>query len=142
MTGPTRLFAYGTLQVPELFAALCGQPDRTAQPAVLRGFERRRVIRAVYPAVVEAPGRHTPGCVWEGIDARALARLDAFEGELYVRRTAAIELDSGGRVEAWVYVLGDHARARLSDEPWDLREFRQAHAAAYIARCRGVGGGA
>jgi gamma-glutamylcyclotransferase (GGCT)/AIG2-like uncharacterized protein YtfP len=128
------LFAYGTLLIPEVMEVVAGR-RLAARAAVLRGFRRRLLRGAVYPAVLPAPGEDTEGVVWSGLDQRALARLDRFEGELYERRRLAVELAEGGACEAFVYVLEPRHRALATDAPWELEVFRARHLRDYLAAC-------
>ena len=62
-----------------------------------------------FPGIVLDPqGGDVPGLVFTS-DALGVhwARLDAFEGEGYVRVLANVRLDEGRRVEAYVYALRD-----------------------------------
>ena len=67
------MFAYGTLELPELMEALTGaRPD--SSDAVLDGYERFLLRGRVYPGIVEAGGRWTHGRLYHPLDAAALAR--------------------------------------------------------------------
>lgn len=107
-----------------------------ARPAVLRGWRRRLLRGAVYPALVPATDEATAGVLFEGLDAATIARLDRFEGEPYQRRLLRVTLDGGAECEAFVYVLRPERHALLSDAPWDEAAFRARHLAAYLAGCR------
>jgi gamma-glutamylcyclotransferase (GGCT)/AIG2-like uncharacterized protein YtfP len=130
----TNLFAYGTLEFPEVMEAVTGRrfPGREA---VLRGFARHRLRRRPYPAAVEAEGAELGGRLYEGIDAATLARLDRFEGALYERRRVRAEPKGGGGVEAELYVLAARHRSELLPEAWERDAFVARHLAAWLARC-------
>ena len=129
------VFCYGTLVWPEVLEAVTGQRFRGAQ-AVLPGFARFRLRDEVYPSVVEREGAQTEGRVWLGVDARALARLDAYEGELYERRRLDVRGEDGGAFAAWTYVLHPREQGRLSEEPWDRDAFAARHLADFLAGLR------
>jgi len=131
------VFCYGTLVWPEVVEAVTGQRFCCAR-AVLPGFVRFRLRDEVYPAVVARAGAETDGRVWLGVDTRALARLDAFEGQLYERRALPVRGDGGETFPAWTYVLHPRAHGRLSDEPWDRDAFAARHLAAFLAGFRGA----
>jgi gamma-glutamylcyclotransferase (GGCT)/AIG2-like uncharacterized protein YtfP len=121
--------------LPEVMEIVAGQRF-AVRPAQLRGWRRRRLHGAVYPAVVPAAGETTVGVLCEGLDAATLARLDRFEGEPYERRLLRVVPGSGAEREAFVYVLRPERHALLSDEPWDEVDFRAQHLATYLAGCR------
>jgi len=130
------VFCYGTLEWPEVLQAVTGRRFPSAR-AVLPGYARFLLREQVYPAVVERTGAETDGCVWLGVDAVALARLDAFEGEgqLYERRALRVRAESGAIV-AWTYVLHPRERGRLSDQPWDRALFAARHLASFLESSR------
>lgn len=118
----------------EVFGAVC-HATRPARPASLRDYARHALRGRVYPGLVSAPGACTEGVVFEGIDAALWARLDAFEGALYERRTVTVEDAAHGRViAAEVYVIAPRARRLLTAVPWDADAFRARHLATYLAR--------
>jgi cation transport regulator ChaC len=105
-------------------------------PARLSGYRRRVLRGAVYPGLVPAAGERTEGVLWQELDRAALARIDRFEGELYVRPLLRVELESGAECEAFVYVLRPEQHALASDAPWSEVDFRAVHLRAYLAACR------
>jgi len=104
--GCVRLFVYGTLVDERQLATVTGRafPRR---PATLPGFAR---LDGRYPYVVPRAGGLVHGFVLDGIDATALAALDAYEeeGRLYDRRRAEVVVD-GERVACEVYLGRDVA---------------------------------
>lgn len=121
--------------LPEVMEIVAGRRF-ASRPAELRGWRRRRLRGAVYPAVVPAPGEATAGVLFEGLDARALARLDRFEDEPYERRRLRVTLEGGAERGAFVYVLRPERHALLADEPWEEAEFRARDLERYLAGCR------
>lgn len=161
------LFAYGTLLFPPVLHAVVGRVPRSIA-ATLEGFARRRVAGELFPAIVEAPGERVAGVVYLALDDRAWRRLDAFEGDLYERRSVVVtpasrflpsdleapgagegvavaiagrgdERDERRAVSALTYVLRRDLRHRLSAELWDPEVFARDHLAAFSARLgRGI----
>jgi gamma-glutamylcyclotransferase (GGCT)/AIG2-like uncharacterized protein YtfP len=56
-----------------------------------------------YPALRTGSGGIVKGEVWRIEDAGLLARLDAYEGQAYVRETLQAVMKDGRRVTAWSY---------------------------------------
>jgi gamma-glutamylcyclotransferase (GGCT)/AIG2-like uncharacterized protein YtfP len=139
MPGPGgSVFCYGTLLFPEVLRAVAGvaPPPRSA---TARGWGRYRVHGEVFPGVIAQPGASTRGAVFDGIDAPALARLDAFEGELYQRVPLEVELDDGTRATAWCWVMAPGREAVLTREPWDPEDFAARELASYLRQVRELG---
>jgi len=130
-----RFFAYGTLLVPEVMEIVAGRRF-AAEPARLADHRRRMLRGALYPAVLPARGETTDGLVYRALDARALARIDRFEGEIYERRALPVALASGADCEAFVYVLRPEQHALATDARGDLQAFRERHLHDYLAACR------
>ena len=124
------LFAYGTLQLPEVLQAVLGLRWQGA-PALLPGYARYRVRGKPYPAIVPEPGGNVAGLVYSGVGATELEQLDHYEGELYERRTLSVRA-GGATLAAVTYVLGDQHRALLSNESWELGAFEREHLHDYL----------
>lgn len=127
-----RLFAYGTLQVPEVLQAVIGG-QRRGEPALLNGFRRFCVPGKPYPAIVADVSSAVPGLLYEGLSAADLELLDYYEGELYERRELPVKVQSSELV-AKCYVLGEAHATLIVDAAWDLREFEREHLASYLQR--------
>lgn len=113
------VFCYGSLVLPEVMERVTGRRfERRASR--LDGYRRTRLRARSYPGLVPQPGATTDGCLYLDVDAQSLARLDAFEGELYERRGVVV-LER----EAWVYVLAPGFRRLATGEPWRLEDFRE-----------------
>lgn len=130
-----RLFTYGTLMLPEVMEIVAGSGLRN-EPAGLLGYRRGALRGAIYPGLVPEPGVEVRGVLWEGLDARGLARIDRFEGEGYERRTVAVERDASARCEAFVYVTRPAERGLVEAAAWDVADFRTRHLGAYLEGCR------
>ena len=133
MSSGSTVFCYGTLLFPEVMSRVAGA-ELVGHPAVVEGWARYCVRRQTFPALVAQPGARTEGAVFSGVDAAVLARLDAFEGPLYVRRALEVERTDGGRLFAQVWVLAPGREAELSSEPWDLQAFAARDLRAFLAR--------
>ena len=96
------LFVYGTLLNDELVRQLTGRVF-SKRPATLEGFERVEPP-GDYPYIARKPGARVAGCLLDGIDAASLARLDAYEGDGYVRTTLEATVGDGERVACESYV--------------------------------------
>ncbi|KAH6638733.1 hypothetical protein C7974DRAFT_306053 [Boeremia exigua] len=112
-------FFYGTLIAPPvLHRVIWGSPTPptpthaallTTRPAVLHGYQRRRVRGADYPAIVPAEGGEVRGVLVEGLSEGDVWRLDVFEGGEYVRRVVRVRVEGGG-------VEGDGVAANGGDQ--------------------------
>jgi gamma-glutamylcyclotransferase (GGCT)/AIG2-like uncharacterized protein YtfP len=90
-----RVFAYGTLRDPKVFARVAGTalPLDRALPAILPGF-RRVVLRGTpYPTLLRDPGAETDGLLL-AVGALVLRRLHAYEGPAYRFRPVHVTVGS------------------------------------------------
>lgn len=123
------MFVYGTLRDPEIRAAVLNgeTSDVNVSAASLPDHELFRVKGRSYPMIVEFRRSIVHGQLLEGLTAEQLRRLDAFEGDEYMRGPILV-LDAAGRqLRAQVYrprsgVRRD--RRRWSLEQWSPRERR------------------
>lgn len=113
------LFAYGSLQLPEVFEAVTRLP-RAGCPAVLRGFRRTKLKGFGFPAILADDSLETSGILYHSIENVGWQRLDAFEDDFYERKRVTIELADGGSCLAWTYVLAERFHHLCLDEPWSL----------------------
>ena len=118
------LFAYGSLQLPEVFEAVTRQ-SRKGVPAVLRDFRRTKLKGFGFPALRPALGIETSGVLYPALDEDAWRRLDAFEDDFYQRRAVTIHLSDTSLCLAYVYVLADGFLHLSLDEPWSLSDLDQ-----------------
>lgn len=117
-----RLFAYGTLQLPERLQGLIGRVPPML-PAELLDYRCGLVMRADFPGIVPCSGERTSGMLLSGIQAKELQTLDIYEGELY-HRIRIYAHTRHGRLDAWVYCIAPWARARVSQHPWSTEYYR------------------
>jgi gamma-glutamylcyclotransferase (GGCT)/AIG2-like uncharacterized protein YtfP len=126
------LFAYGTLQLPEILAQVVGR-SWPGSRAELRGYRRFLLRGKPYPAVVAEPGARVPGLLYPGVSPSELELLDDYEGELYERRLVTVQLGQL-TAPAFVYVLGQPGLEQLAAGDWDLEKFAREHLSAYLAQ--------
>ena len=131
-----KVFAYGTLTVPEVMETVTDQSFRH-DGCVLSGYVRFLIHQQVYPGIVPAESNQTPGRIYFGVDDKALKRLDYFEGDLYVRQTVEVKTSAGVMHQALAYVLADAHHHLLSTCPWDEAVFAEQHLAGFLSRARG-----
>lgn len=117
-----RLFAYGTLQLPERLQTLIGRvpPGISAQ---LERFRCGLVVRADFPGIVPCHDASVRGLLLAGLSAYELDSLDAYEGELYQRICVQVKTGEGSH-SAWVYQIVPWARNRVTHEPWTIEGYR------------------
>lgn len=117
-----RLFAYGTLQLPERLQALIGRVPPMS-PARLREYRSGLVERADFPGLVPCADAVTEGMLLTGITESELQVLDEYEGELY--RRILVHVEAGREpVDTWVYIIVPWARRRVTTTPWTLERYR------------------
>ena len=116
------LFTYGTLMSPDIMARVAGC-RLASEPARLAGYRRTLVRDEVYPGIVETEGHEVDGILYLDASEEAIRRLDAFEGEMYDRREVSV-MTAGGEIRTvMTYVFRPEYCFRLTDIPWDYRQF-------------------
>lgn len=129
------LFAYGTLQIPEVMAAVAGT-GFASERASIKDHARYRLSELSYPGLRREAGAEAHGILYRELDAGAMARLDVFEDDFYRRETHTVITDTGEAVEAEVYVVPPEHDSLLIPEPWDLERFRTQDLPRFLGRCR------
>jgi gamma-glutamylcyclotransferase (GGCT)/AIG2-like uncharacterized protein YtfP len=96
------LFVYGTLMNPAERLRLLGRPI-DASPARLFGYTRGRK-RYYYVSKLE--DAVTDGAILEGLSARDLEILDAYEDvpTLYTRDRIEVVTADASKIECWIYL--------------------------------------
>lgn len=105
-----------------------------AVEGTLRGFERRRIRGAPYPALVRAqPESAVRGVVRLDVSARDLRALDRFEGEgqLYARIRVPVELGTGAATRAWTYLY--LLAERVEADRWDPARFEREDLGRFLS---------
>ena len=129
-----RLFTYGSLMFPEVWRAVSGV-DLPGEDASLPGYAVFRVRDALFPGMVADEGSTARGRLYQGIDAAAMKRLDAFEDDYYERHELTVSLASGETVRAFAYVVPSLHASWLSDELWCAETFKTEHLDEFTRRC-------
>ncbi len=124
------IFCYGTLMFPAVRDALLGKRQLGAQPALLRGWACRRLVRASYPGLVEDAGSLTRGVLLSGLSDADMRILDSYEGDTYVRRFLPVEIGHSVEpgplpVRAHVYVIAPSALHCVTKTLWRAEDFSQ-----------------
>jgi gamma-glutamylcyclotransferase (GGCT)/AIG2-like uncharacterized protein YtfP len=130
------LFAYGSLQLCEVFAAVTGQRG-FGHPASIEGYARYRLKNLSYPGLVAQTGAVTDGILYPALDAGVWARLDRFEDKFYRRETLKVLAQGLGMMSAEVYVVPYEELGMIDRRPWSLEEFRQQDLYSFMRRCLG-----
>ena len=125
------LFAYGTLQIDTIMQAVTGVLPES-QAARLHDFARYRVADQTYPGIVPKPGAQTPGRLYRGLAPETWARLDQFEGDLYIRQSVTVVTSDGTTLPAQTYVIKPDQRTCLTAQSWDLNTFIARHQNAFM----------
>ncbi len=73
------VFAYGTLQIPEVMERVTGL-KHPAAPARLNGYQRLNIKNKSYPGIIEAPAHSVEGILYKGVSAQALAAASYSSG--------------------------------------------------------------
>ena len=131
----TNLFAYGTLQFPEVIAAVTGRRF-TGVPALLSDHARYALRKRCYPGVRPQSGATVEGVLYCDIDARALARLDRFEDPFYRRRRLPVCIGANESVSAEVYIIEPEGFRLFERRSWNLGKFQRRFLKSYLRRCR------
>lgn len=116
------LFAYGTLMCPDIMTEVSGL-QRPVTFATLRGYRRLRVKGEDYPALVPDMVGLVTGVIYRDITEAAWILLDRFEGEMYARVGAQVELADGTVAAVQTYVVNGGFGACLEEVEWDFAEF-------------------
>ncbi len=116
------LFAYGTLQIPEILERIIGR-QLQGQRAELLGFRRGKVVRADFPGIVPDTAAAVSGWVLGPLSGADLKLLDLYEGELYQRILVTVQIAPQQQVQCWVYAMNRWAQHRVSTEDWNIEDY-------------------
>jgi len=125
------IFAYGTLMIHEVMYAVATREFRFKN-AILRGYARFTVKGESYPGIIPVTDEVTEGVIYFDVDELSLARLDAFEGNLYQRKPIRVETKEREIRDAETYVIKPEYRGCLSSKEWNVKEFNQKHLEAFL----------
>ena len=116
-----RLFLYGTLMDPEIFALVVRQEISNAmrEPAILAGYRRGRVKGETYPSLVAAPQKSVTGVAVSDLSDESIDRIRFFEGREYVIERVAVRLTATARdVSALAFVATPDTAVAVND--WEF----------------------
>jgi gamma-glutamylcyclotransferase (GGCT)/AIG2-like uncharacterized protein YtfP len=122
---PEALFAYGTLQYPQVLHALIGRmPAHT--PASAGGWRAAALPGRDYPGLVPDAGTAT-GLVITGLTGEEWRVLDAFEDEWYDLR----ELTLTNGTKAWSYTCPPGYQ--VCEPDWNAADFARTRLTGFVA---------
>jgi gamma-glutamylcyclotransferase (GGCT)/AIG2-like uncharacterized protein YtfP len=127
------LFAYGTLQLPEVMQAVTSR-SFPAMPARLDGYSRHCLRGKSYPGIRPAAGASVAGLLFTGVDAQSWQRLDEFEDHFYRRETLQVIASDGIGWPAETYIIPVAFYGLLLPEEWSLAEFQHHRLSAFLHR--------
>ena len=130
------LFAYGTLMCEDIFQEVAGI-IRQPLPAELVGYRRLKVSGEHYPAMIPTEGCCVQGAIYKEVTHSAWNKLDAFEGEFYIRKTVTVTLNNGQTRVAQAYIVHPDFQHQLLKEEWDFSEFLKKQKADFRQRYQG-----
>jgi gamma-glutamylcyclotransferase (GGCT)/AIG2-like uncharacterized protein YtfP len=116
------LFTYGSLMCSDIFSKVAGCQAEFTE-ATLYNFFRSKIRSREYPGIIPRPETSVPGILYFNLSSQALERLDAFEGELYLRENVQVMTEHRVFVSAMTYVIKPQHRDILTDKAWSYNEF-------------------
>ncbi len=128
------LFAYGTLEIPDVMEAITGKTWTSAE-ARANGFAKFLLKGRIYPGMTAVKGATCSGRIYYHIDRRTLEILDAFEDEVYTRACIDVAVSDGRSLPAHAYLIPPLHRNCLASTPWRPDEFMTRHLVAYLEAC-------
>lgn len=126
-------FTYGSLMCEDIFTRVTGSV-LSPVAATLAGYSRHPVVGTDYPGIRPAAGASLAGMLYRDVSALALARLDTFEGDEYVREALQVTLADGRTLTAWTYVFQPGEHHRLATGSWDFEHFLREGKARFLVR--------
>ncbi|GHT91687.1 hypothetical protein FACS1894116_00650 [Betaproteobacteria bacterium] len=115
-------FTYGSLMYEPIMSAICASKC-AGVPATLPGYRRHPIRDEDYPAMVPDAAASVSGILYRDLPAAALTRLDAFEGEQYVRRPVTVLSADGTQLDAESYIFRPQYAELLLPGEWDYARF-------------------
>ena len=122
------IFIYGTL-LDEDVSAMVIMETFSVIPANLPDYRALYVKGHIYPGIRAEIGTETSGGVIRGLSAKAISRLEYFEGENYSLKPINV-LVRGKTEGAYFFVPGP--KIVLSDNTWELNDWMRRHKSAYL----------
>ncbi|HIF50652.1 MAG TPA: gamma-glutamylcyclotransferase [Thiotrichaceae bacterium] len=100
--------------------------------ATLAGYQRFKFKDKTYPGIIENKACFVEGMLYQDLDEQTLSLLDHFESVLYERCLLNVVVNQMESEKAFAYVVKDEYRSLLSEEEWDLGEFKRKHLKLYL----------
>ena len=126
-----KLFVYGTLILPEIMRAVSGRIF-LAKTCCLENYVRYLVKGEIYPGIIWCPGSKVDGVIYFDLNRQHLKILDRFEGEMYQREHLVVKTDDGETHHAFAYVVKPLYQHLLSNQPWNLEEFKEKYVNQFV----------
>lgn len=127
------IFTYGSLMCADIMSAVTGLTV-VGVSATLHGYRRYAVVGEHYPGAVVENDRSVEGVLYTGLSSAALNRLDAFEGDCYLRKPVTVVSEGGRLIEAQCYVWHDAFIAQLAPWDWSFSHFLSRGKDEFLAR--------
>ena len=118
------LFTYGSLMCCDIFERVAACSPYSTD-AFLKDYQRKSIQDASFPGITFQTGSAVKGVLYFSLDNESIARLDLFEGDLYVRETVQVKTVDGQPFQAQTYVIRPEYTNRLSEKLWNFSEFLQ-----------------
>jgi gamma-glutamylcyclotransferase (GGCT)/AIG2-like uncharacterized protein YtfP len=128
------LFAYGTLEIPQVLEAVTGRTF-PAQQALLPNYARFLLHGQIYPGCYRDHRSQVAGILYDGVDADSIALLDLFEGDFYRRERVRVTTSSQQSPEAACFVVRPEHRLLITRTPWNREAFIARHLADFLPYC-------
>ena len=125
------LFVYGTLCYPEIVERLTGKTFISEQ-AILRGYQRKKVKDADYPAIIRNDVSEVKGLLLQGVDKDSLKIILFYEGNDYRCEDLLVDLMEK-EIKAKVFVWNS-SNAMLEDFDWNQEEFAKNFLRFYLEK--------
>jgi gamma-glutamylcyclotransferase (GGCT)/AIG2-like uncharacterized protein YtfP len=128
----TDLFCYGTLEFPEVMAAVAGRTF-ARESATLDDYACFLLKGKIYPGVITSIGTKTPGTLYRGVTPECMQLLNEFEDEVYAKMMLPVHTESNQLQQAMVYVIPNHKSWAITNTPWNKEFFERHHLQSYVA---------
>ncbi len=124
------LFAYGTLRSHLLMAAVAGDTELSAEPAVLWEHRVQPIEDDVVPLIVPMDSAHADGVLWSDLTTAQTERLDTYEGAFGYTLTEVLVEVAGEKRPAHCYL--PPAGLEPTEGDWSLEEWEATHLAPAV----------
>ncbi|WP_051728438.1 gamma-glutamylcyclotransferase family protein [Nocardia brasiliensis] len=122
------LFAYGTLQFPQMLEVLLGRVP-TLTPAAAVGWRAAALPGLLYPGLVPQADAVAHGVVITGLTPGEWRTLDTFEDDDYDLRPIPLR---DAPIAPWTYVW----TGPVAQDNWDAPTFARTHLASFVVHTR------